>query len=117
MHADIVEQSGKSGIRLAPVAADAALACLAGKALAARFSAWRGASGRRYICTIYPFDRAAPQNGLPPYTDMVVLAVRHDPADGREVAGVARRRRQRLLPCGPHRSQRLRRRMARPPHG
>ena len=69
--------------------ADATLACLAGKPLASRFSAWRGVSGHRYICTVYPVDRGAPHDGLPPYRGMIVLAVRLGPEGARDVVAVS----------------------------
>ena len=49
---------------------NAPLAALAGGALARRFHAWRGVSGRRYIFTVYPIGAAQ----LPELTDAVVIA-------------------------------------------
>ena len=65
------------------------LACLEGRSLAARFSAWRGASGRRYVCTVYPFDRVQPACGLPPYEGMIAIAVRRSEDGTRDVLAVA----------------------------
>lgn len=54
---------------------NAALKSLAGSPLAARFHAWHGASGRRYVCSVYPLDPAAPDAGLPEFAQAVVIAV------------------------------------------
>jgi len=55
------------------------LAALAGGALAGRFHAWRGASGRRYVCSIFLAAWAAE---IPFLTDPLVLGVAVD-SDGR----------------------------------
>ncbi len=52
------------------------LAALAGEALAPRFRSWRGASGRRYIVSVYDAD------ACPAYCDAVLIAAAVDP-DGR----------------------------------
>jgi hypothetical protein len=52
---------------------NAALESLAGDALAARFHAWRGNSGQRYICSVFPVT-AEPDAGLPDFTEAVVIA-------------------------------------------
>jgi hypothetical protein len=52
------------------------LAALAGEALAPRFRSWRGASGRRYIVSVYDAD------ACPAYCDAVLIAAAVD-ADGR----------------------------------
>lgn len=43
--------------------------------MAARFHAWHGASGRRYICSVFPVDRDAPNAGLPDFAEAIALAV------------------------------------------
>lgn len=45
------------------------LAALIGDTLSPRFCSWRGASGRRYIVSVYD------GNACPPYCDAVVIAV------------------------------------------
>ena len=52
------------------------LAALADEALSPRFCAWRGASGRRYIASVYP------ASACPAYCDAVLIAVAAG-ADGR----------------------------------
>jgi hypothetical protein len=74
--------------RTASVAADAPLDCLSGGALAARFHAWHGASGHRYVCSVYGVDRTDPAAGLPDLDDAVVIAVALDPRDARSCVGI-----------------------------
>jgi len=57
---------------------NAPLASLAGGSLASRFHAWRGASGRRYICSIFPADLDAADAGLPDFADAIAMAVACD---------------------------------------
>lgn len=57
---------------------DAPLGCLAGAPLAARFHSWRGASGRRYVCSIFPVRADAELGGLPDFDDAIALAVSSD---------------------------------------
>jgi hypothetical protein len=59
--------------------ASAPLRALAGEALAARFRSWRGASGRRYIFSI--FDRQS----CPAYEHVVAMIVRRDPDGERRI--------------------------------
>jgi hypothetical protein len=54
------------------------LASLAGGDLAARFHAWRGRSGRRYICSVFPVDHRAADAGLPEFAEAIVIAVGQD---------------------------------------
>jgi hypothetical protein len=68
---------------------DAPLDCLAGAALGARFHSWRGASGRRYICSVFPVCAGAELGGLPEFDEAVALAVSRD--------GEGRRRRIAVL--------------------
>ena len=51
------------------------LACLSGEAFAARFHAWRGVTGTRYLTTVYEVDRRDPGGGLPDLGPAVLLAV------------------------------------------
>jgi hypothetical protein len=68
--------------------AGAPLAALAGGALERRFQFWQGASGRRYICSIFPLSAVGGTESLPHYTEAVVVAVAiHDGA--RRIAFVA----------------------------
>ncbi|MBV8564608.1 MAG: hypothetical protein JO273_04030 [Methylobacteriaceae bacterium] len=62
-------------------AVSAPLACLAGGALTQRFHAWRGATGKRYVFSVFPL---CPD--LPEFEDAVMLAV-----------GVATNGRRRIL--------------------
>ena len=89
MLSDIADTTNFERRPVPPAAADASLACLAGKQLGTRFSAWRGRSGHRYICTVYPVDRTAPHDGLPPYRGMIVLAVRLGPDGTREIVAAS----------------------------
>jgi hypothetical protein len=59
-------------------AADAPLACLAGGALASRFHAWYGLSGRRYICSVFPVVEEAAAGGLPEFEAGIVIATAKD---------------------------------------
>lgn len=53
---------------------NAPLESLAGSALAARFHAWHGRSGRRYVCSVFPIKLAEPDFGLPDFGEGVVIA-------------------------------------------
>jgi hypothetical protein len=66
---------------------DTALASLAGGDLAERFHAWRGRSGRRYICSVFPVDVRDGEAGLPDFAEAVVIAVKMDAAGQRRVVG------------------------------
>jgi hypothetical protein len=57
---------------------EAPLGCLAGAPLAARFHSWRGASGRRYICSVFPVRDDAELGGLPDFEGAIALAVSRD---------------------------------------
>lgn len=57
---------------------NAPLESLAGGSLAARFHAWHGRSGQRYICSVFPVRAEASDAGLPDYADAVVIAVATD---------------------------------------
>jgi len=61
-----VRRVGKSG--------NAPLESLAGGALAARFHAWHGRSGCRYVCSVFPAKPAEPDFGLPDFGEAVVIA-------------------------------------------
>ena len=62
---------------------NAPLQSLAGESLAAHFHAWRGASGRRYICSVFPADVDASDAGLPDFVDAIAMAVAREPGGGR----------------------------------
>ena len=62
-------------IAASPIARNAPLAALAGESLAKRFRHWRGASGRRYVFSVY--DRRC----CPAYDDAVLIVAEVD-ADG-----------------------------------
>ncbi len=64
----------------------APLESLADVALAARFRQWRGASGRRYICSIFPVRAGEPLGGLPEFDGAVVIAAACGAAGLRRVA-------------------------------
>ena len=62
---------------------NAPLESLAGEALASRFHAWRGASGRRYVCSVFPAEANAPDAGLPDFVDAIAIAVARQPDGSR----------------------------------
>lgn len=64
------------------------LQSLAGGSLASRFHAWRGGSGRRYVCSVFAVDPGDPEAGLPDYTDVIALAVARDDTDTRQCVSV-----------------------------
>ncbi|THD45799.1 MAG: hypothetical protein E7774_07275 [Bradyrhizobium sp.] len=61
----------------------APLAALAEEELSPRFFAWRGASGRRYIASIYEARLC------PAYCDAALIAVAHDAAGRRRIIALA----------------------------
>lgn len=67
-----------TGSRRHSRAANGPLDCLAGAALASRFHAWRGGSGRRYVCSVFPVQSDAELRGLPEFDAAVALAVALD---------------------------------------
>ena len=73
----------------APQRRDAPLDCLAGAALGAHFHSWRGASGRRYTCSVFPVRAGAEMGGLPEFDEAIAIAVSRD--------GEGRRRRIAVL--------------------
>jgi hypothetical protein len=66
---------------------NAALASLVGGELSERFHAWRGRSGRRYICSVFPVDRRDSEAGLPDFAEAIVIAVKTDAFGQRRVVG------------------------------
>jgi hypothetical protein len=56
--------------------AGAPLAALAGGNLAHHFHSWTGASGRRYICSIFPLREAAGKPACPEFDEALLIAVR-----------------------------------------
>ena len=63
---------------LAPAAG--ALASLRAHALRDGFQAWYGASGRRYVASVFPFDPSARDAGLPAFEAFVLIAAISDGA-------------------------------------
>ena len=74
-------RTAETAVRRANRHGNAALEGLAGGALAARFHAWRGSSGQRYICSVFPVNVAEPDAGMPDFSEAVVIAAACD-ADG-----------------------------------
>ena len=58
---------------------------LVGSDLSSRFLHWRGASGRRYLFSIFPLHRKASIDEAPRFHDAVVLAVVRDAAGDRRI--------------------------------
>ena len=58
---------------LDPVAARGALPGLRGHALRDGFHAWHGASGRRYVASVFQFDACARDAGLPAFEAFVLI--------------------------------------------
>ena len=58
--------------------ANAPLGSLAGRALASRFHAWPGASGQRYVFSVYPVIVSKAFGGLPDFPDAIGLSVQID---------------------------------------
>ncbi len=54
---------------------EAPLASLRNASLAPRFHAWLGASGRRYVTSVYPIDLSRPLAGLPDFDAFVLIPV------------------------------------------
>jgi hypothetical protein len=94
LHEQLAYPRGQSALEIQPVgwtprsarfsaslgeSASAPLRALAGEALAARFRSWRGASGRRYIFSV--FDRQS----CPPYEHVVAMIVARDPDGERRI--------------------------------
>lgn len=59
--------------------ASAPLAALSGSALARRFWTWNGASGRRYICSVFSRDEC------PAFAEAIVIAVRNEIGGARRI--------------------------------
>lgn len=74
--------------RPAATVANAPLECLAGGALAARFHAWKGRSGERYICSVFPVQPHDERGGLPEFDEAVVIGVSRDASGRRRMLGV-----------------------------
>ena len=60
---------------LDPAVAGSALAGLRGHGLRDGFHAWHGASGRRYVASVFPFDPSARDAGLPAFEAFVLIPV------------------------------------------
>ena len=72
-------------LKSADAPSNTALASLAGGDLEARFHAWRGCSGRRYICSVFPVDHRAADAGLPEFAEAIVIAAGQDIGGERRV--------------------------------
>lgn len=57
---------------------EAPLDCLSGAALTDHFHSWRGASGKRYICSVYPVRIGEKLGGLPEFDSAIGVAVGRD---------------------------------------
>jgi hypothetical protein len=68
--------SGDTRRRL--LAAEAPLRCLSDGALSKHFHKWRGASGRGYVCSVFPVRAGAEFGGLPDFDGGVAIAVARD---------------------------------------
>jgi hypothetical protein len=68
--------------------ANAPLDCLAGGALAARFHAWKGRSGERYICSVFPVHPDDENDGPPEFDEAIVIGVARDASGRRRMLGV-----------------------------
>lgn len=51
------------------------LAALQGSALEKRYCAWHGGSGRRYVMSVYPVERGAPDAGVPGFEGFILVPV------------------------------------------
>lgn len=71
-----------------PSSAGRALASLRDGALSSRYCAWRGASDRRYVASVYAVDRDALDAGLPAFESFVLMAVARGPL-GRRILAVS----------------------------
>ena len=69
-----------------PRKASAPLAALTGNPLAGRFHNWRGASGRRYICTVF-----ADFSEIGDFSGVLILSVRRDAGGGRRLLDITSR--------------------------
>jgi len=67
---------------------NAPLESLVGGVLAGRFHAWRGASGHRYICSVFPVNGMEPDGGLPDYAEAIVIAVAPGAAHARRMVSL-----------------------------
>ncbi len=63
----------------------APLAGLAGSDQSQRFRYWRGASGRRYLFSVFPIGSRRSIDLCPRFDNAVVLAVKHGAGDEREI--------------------------------
>ena len=54
------------------------LGCLVGAAFASHFHSWRGTSGKRYVCSVFPVLEGKELGGLPEFDGAIALAVACD---------------------------------------
>ncbi len=71
-----------------PSGGDGPLNCLAGGPLASQFHSWRGASGKRYVCSVFPVLDGAELGGMPEFDGAVALAVSRDACGRRQKIAV-----------------------------
>ena len=57
------------------IASEAPLASLRDEPIASCFHAWMGASGRRYVASVYRLDPSSPKAGLPDFDGFVLIPV------------------------------------------
>jgi hypothetical protein len=70
-------------------ATSAPLAALAGGALASRFHAWHGASGRRYVCSVFQAPPTGKLGDAPGFASAVILAIGFAPDGSRRLLAIA----------------------------
>jgi hypothetical protein len=81
-------REGQEAVRRVGKSGNAPLESLAGGALAARFHAWHGRSGRRYVCSVFPAKPAEPDFGLPDFGEAVVIAAAFKGDDTRGLVSI-----------------------------
>ena len=72
---DLADTFGRGTVGSMRRNADAPLVGLEGSDLSARFRHWRGASGRRYLFSVFPLRSISASEGCPRYREAVILAV------------------------------------------
>ena len=71
----VVVEPGSLGLGLGLVPAEGRFASLRAHELRDGFFAWRGASGRRYVASVFAFDACAADAGLPAFEAFVLIPV------------------------------------------
>jgi hypothetical protein len=62
-----------------PLLVHAPLASLTSSVLGPRFHAWYGRSGRRKVCSVFPVLESQEAQGLPDFSEAIVIAARREP--------------------------------------